>query len=340
VRRAWALPISIFALVWASTASAQGDPAAAAELFRQGRAALGQKDYATACPKFAESQRLDPKVGTLINLAQCEEATGKLASALRHWVDAQALAHSLGDGREAFVVHQHDAILPRVPHLLVRLTPAAPADTRITVDGSEVAPSDIGAPIAVDVGPHVILAESAGRADGRFDVSTSEGETAEVPVEPGAPLPSAPATSAAPASTTSTNLGPGNASLESSGGAVPAAGAASSSTQRWVAYGLGGLGIVGLGLGAAWGVQAINAKNEPGCQNGVCNSEAAAQVQRDGHDAGDRSTIAFIAGGALVAAGVVLWFTAPRGGDQSTGQAALSIDTSRTGVTCALRAAW
>jgi hypothetical protein len=72
----------------------------------------------------------------------------------------------------------------------------------------------------------------------------------------------------------------------------------------------------------------------------VCNSEAAAQVQRDGHAAGDRSTVAFIAGGALVATGLVLWFTATQDGGRSTGQAALSIDTSRTGVTCTLRAAW
>jgi hypothetical protein len=194
----------------------------------------------------------------------------------------------------------------------------------------------VGAPIAADVGQHLILAKSAGRADGRFEVSTSEGGTAEVPVEPGAPLPTPAATSETRASE---SVAPGSAGVETSGAPVPVAGGGSSSTQRWIAYGLGGLGIVGVGLGTAWGVQAINAKNEPGCQSGVCSSDAAAQVQRDGHAAGDRSTVAFIAGGALVAAGVVLWLTSPNG-PPSTGQAALGIETSRTGIACALRAAW
>src|SRR5260221_7405355 len=61
--------------------AAPRDPAAAEALFRAGRAAADKGDYVTACPKFEESNRLDPEVGTVFNLADCDEHLGKVASA-------------------------------------------------------------------------------------------------------------------------------------------------------------------------------------------------------------------------------------------------------------------
>jgi RNA polymerase sigma factor (sigma-70 family) len=42
---------------------------------------MASNDFATACPKFAESYRLDPAAGTLVGLALCNEGEGKSASA-------------------------------------------------------------------------------------------------------------------------------------------------------------------------------------------------------------------------------------------------------------------
>src|SRR5262249_55537702 len=68
------LALALAITATSSTALSQTrDPAAAEALFRQGRQAMEAKDFATACPKFAESQRLDPAVGTLMNWATCEE---------------------------------------------------------------------------------------------------------------------------------------------------------------------------------------------------------------------------------------------------------------------------
>src|SRR5262245_63276914 len=87
--------------------------ALARELFDQGRALLETKDYERACEKFAESQRLDPGGGTLLNLALCHELSGKTASA---WTEFdQALRMARADGRsdrEEFARTHIDALVP------------------------------------------------------------------------------------------------------------------------------------------------------------------------------------------------------------------------------------
>src|SRR5215470_18019771 len=61
---------------------AAGDPHDVAEQqFVRGRALMKQHKYAEACAAFEQSQRLDPQLGTLFNLADCEVEIGKVASA-------------------------------------------------------------------------------------------------------------------------------------------------------------------------------------------------------------------------------------------------------------------
>ena len=74
------------------------DAAAADALFQKGREAADKGDFATAAAKFAESQRLDPAPGTLLNLADCEEHLGQTASAWEHYKRA-AETMNAGDDR-------------------------------------------------------------------------------------------------------------------------------------------------------------------------------------------------------------------------------------------------
>jgi tetratricopeptide (TPR) repeat protein len=112
------------------------------------------------------------------------------------------------------------------------------------------------------------------------------------------PRPSAAAASAAPPASP-----PSAAAPEDHGAGLGA--------QRVAALVAGGLGVVGVGVGVAFGVVSINRGKD---RDRACPSHAGCSPQAvDAADAaisaGNVSTVAFIAGGALLAGGLVLWLT-------------------------------
>lgn len=304
-RRGGAIALTFAAASFAACpAWADGvDPAAAAELFRQGREALLESHYDVACPRLAESQRLDPKVGTLINLARCEEAIDRRASAMRHWDDAVKLAHANGDAREAFVTEQRDRLGPVVPRLAVKLADGVPQGTRVTLDGADVAPADLGTMRAVDAGAHVLVASDAA-GNHRYPLTVVDEDVSTVTLDPRLATPVVDTRAATPAPVAPAPEAPVRET-------PPTTPSSRGDTQRLIAYATGGAAVFALGLGAAWGLQAINARNDPRCTSGVCDAPGA-EAQREGVDAGNRSNVAFVVGGVLVAGGVALWLTAPR----------------------------
>jgi hypothetical protein len=95
-------------------------------------------------------------------------------------------------------------------------------------------------------------------------------------------------------------------------GAEPAERPRSGRTQRVLGLVVGGVGVAGLAVGAIFGVRSIALKSDRDalCSGGnLCD---AAGVAKDQHarDTALASTIGFVAGGVLLASGVVLFLTA------------------------------
>ena len=73
------------------------------------------------------------------------------------------------------------------------------------------------------------------------------------------------------------------------------------------------MGVGGIAVGSIFGLQTISNKKKADetCEDTACTSNEGVTAGNDAHQAGTISTIAMIAGGALLAGGVVLWLTAP-----------------------------
>src|SRR5262249_39294529 len=95
---------------WAAGPSME-DQATAEALFREARALMLSGKFGDACPKLAESQRLDPGGGTQLLLAQCYEHEGLLASAWLVYSDAIASSRSANRADREKLAREHLAAL-------------------------------------------------------------------------------------------------------------------------------------------------------------------------------------------------------------------------------------
>ncbi|WP_437580953.1 hypothetical protein [Sorangium sp. So ce887] len=182
------------ALLWGRQVAAE--ESAAEKLFREGRALLVEQRFAEACPKLEESQRLEPSLGTKLNVAFCHERLGDVATAWVGFQEALTTARTEGDAaREAFARSRIEAIAPRVPWLRVRVSAGdAGADqVAILIDGAALDPVAWDKELPVDPGEHVVAAAHRGEVFWQTTVALRESERADVAVPPAAPVEPAPA---------------------------------------------------------------------------------------------------------------------------------------------------
>src|SRR5260221_12573867 len=133
----------VLELVGGAALADSREPAAAEQLFMDGRAAMERRDYATACARFEQSERLDPAAGTLINLAECLDRQGRAASSWLRWREALD-ALSPDDERRGPAQQRLAAVATRVPRLEIRLSPGASSEAVVARDGAPVDRAALG----------------------------------------------------------------------------------------------------------------------------------------------------------------------------------------------------
>ncbi len=310
-------------------AQSKEDLARADEVFNAAKALTDAGRYADACAKFAESKRLVPGLGVTLYLADCYERIGRNASAWAEFRSAEGLARERNDKRAEVARSRAQALEPSLNRLTISLSPRiARGGLQVLRDGLPVASEELGLSVPVDPGDHVVVVSAPGHEARTFDVHVGpEHPTATVEIDPidsaapavSAPAPPAPATAVPGAAVeASTASGPALARPTNTPPPAPLSAAASTSNDRWIALGLGGLGAATVGLGGAFGLVAMskrdasNAGATPPCDaKDTCTAEGLS-LRKDAESMATASTVAIVVGGAALAAGVGWYVIATR----------------------------
>lgn len=313
-RPRWISPFVIVAgLGLARAAGAQGanDKAAAEALFDQAKRLMDEKRYPEACPKFADSQRLDPGVGTLLNLARCYKLNGQNASAWSTYREAASQARAARqEDREQHARDEAAALEAGLTRLVIEVAPETAKLQGLVIkrDGTPVPEGLWGVPAPVDPGVRSIDVTAPGKLPVHLEArAEGAGATAKVVIPPLADAPAGDGAASAAVVGVPASPPPNDA-----GTPPPAAsGSQSSGTgQRIAGFVLGGLGAAGIATGTIFGLLSV-AENKA-----ADNADTSSGRRRHENNAESARTVAFIALGAGAAAlvgGIVLIATAPSG---------------------------
>jgi hypothetical protein len=271
----------------APAASRGAEPATAADaLFREGRSAMEREDWARAVQVLAESQRLEPAPGTLLNLAIAEQKLGSLSAA---WEHSRTVIDQLppSDDRRRIARELFTSLDRRLPRLTLRSLSPLPKTARVRLDDVELGPATLGVPLPVDPGPHKIVLVIPGRAPRVLTATLRESEEAEKLLEPGEPMAAGPAPDdkSAPASSFPWT------------------------TTGWLTVGVGAACLVASGVTGYLAIDR-NATVEDHCQGPYCDS-AGAQAASEGKTFATASTATAISGLALAATGTLMLLFGP-----------------------------
>jgi len=280
--------------------------AAAIESFRRGTQLVEAGKLQEAVDAFRDALQNEPaSVGARLNLADCYEKIGAPAPAWREYVTAAGYAHKAGDARESLARSSAAALEARL--FVVKLVGPTSGTMEMHVDGEPVGEDIVArASVALSPGRHRIEIIEAGKRPISVDLAGAAGETRALTIafEPEPPPP------------------PREPPHKPS------------SAQRTWGFVLGGVGIAGVGVGAAFGGLALSRRST---------------LETESHDPGvgptrfydDRtnantfatvSTAGFIVGAIGLGAGITLVATAPSTSPVGLLRVAPSVGGGRAGV--------
>jgi hypothetical protein len=300
------------------------DKALATRLYEDAEKAMAGSDYATACPKYAESQQKDPQLGTLLHLADCYEKAGKFMSA---WVSfneavefaARKSASGVKETRGQTAKDRAAALEGKLSNLVITVANADTPGLEVKQNGSVVGKAVWGTAVPVDPGSYVVTAQAPGKRPWTKTTEVaSNGLKVEVAIPPLEDETAAPGAMPPPPMTAQpAAMGPAQAPMTAAP-PPPAADVAETTTspQRMIGWIVAGTGVVGLGIGTAFGLMSKSqtAERDKVCPETDCPRSRINQYldfENKAQTDATISNVAFIVGGVAVATGVVLVITAP-----------------------------
>ena len=297
----------------ATRATAQPASAEAETLFRQGRELLAAGKLEQACGAFESSQKLAPAPTTQLNLADCREKLGQLATAWGVFVEVGREVRDAKDASSkklAKVAATHAAKLePRLSKLTIKIAQDRQLAGLEIHRGADVVDSGAwNVTLPVDGGTYVISAHAPNHDDWSANITIKaehDDQTVEIPMLPAAKV--IPVAVVTPTTTT-------HATTTTTTGTAPTAEVTAPVAHRSLEIGVavGGVAIV-LAAAAvgfdAWGSSTYkSAQTEP---------DLATQTS-EWHSANDKRYAADALGVAAVAgAGVAIWLFVRGGGSDS-----------------------
>lgn len=296
-----ALAVALLASL-ASTPNARATEEDAQSFFAQGRKLRASGHCEDAIVAFRHALELSPSgIGSLRNIAECEEQLGLLASARIDFWNLRRAAMQSGDpkyvGWDKDAEKAYDRLDARVPRVSVIVESARPSDVRVTIDGKPLDPRLFGTPIERDLGPHVFEASYGGATSAVERVELKPGDRITVRLD--AKLPA-------------------GAVLSPSAADAPAHAPEGRSAARTAGVVVGSVGLLSLaGAGIALGVRGGALSTvEARCPNyatGTCPPDLESARSR-GATASTLVNVLGIAGiaGAAVGTGLVIYgFSSP-----------------------------
>jgi hypothetical protein len=266
------------------------DMAASEVLFNDARKLVNEGRINDACPKFEESQRLDPTAGTLLSLGDCYQRSSppRFASAWGAYRDAEAMARSAGDAARqqgaAQLAHAVEPLLSKVT-----ITPTLTARVQgldVKWDGRSFGAGLWGSALPVDAGEHTIEASAPGKKSWKA--------TVQVPATAGTIYAEVPALADVPAETIRDNSPPPGWW----------------STQRKIGVAVGGAGVVGTIVGSVFGAMTLikTGDSKPHCTTTeiIRCDPVGLQLRSEAGTTAKISDVTFAIGGAALVTGIVL----------------------------------
>jgi len=215
----------------------------------------------------------------------------------------------------------------RIPALVVRLTGASAAGAEVYIDSTRVPEAARSLSWKANPGAHAVVVKVQGEPDRSRSVTLVEGTTESVDID------LTPVATAPPVAPPTNPSQPGAAPTAEPSQGTPASEPTVWTAPRIAAVTVGGAGVVAVAVG---GVLALSAKSsfdsakQQQCgasigapSDSLCSTGGVRARESAGSQA-DAATVVMAAGGAALAAGVIIWLVAPKSTQPD--------DAARTGI--------